>query len=76
MFANAVMFGAFLATLHTQPWRRRDERDFETFPRRQEGEPNVTQHLAIEKGKAFVKSNPLEAIRTLAVPCIPSWAAQ
>jgi len=72
MFANAVMFGAFLAVcapnLAVDPVK-------ETLKHFLSGKKEnliSLNYVAIEKGKAFVKSNPLDWRNW---PC-PSWATQ
>ena len=77
MFANAVMFGAYLAICAPQVTADPVKETLKHFLTGKKENLTSFNYLAIEKGKAFVTSNPLEGhTDTWPYHCIPSWAAQ
>ncbi len=77
MFANAVMFGAFLGICAPQVTVDPVKETLKHFLTGKKENLMSFNYLAIEKGKAFVTSNPLEGhTDTWPYHCIPSWAAQ
>lgn len=77
MFANAVMFGAFLELCTPNLSVEVTKETLKHFLAGKKESLMSLNSLAIEKGRAYVKSNPLER-RTEKSPYhgIPSWAAQ
>jgi len=77
MFANAVMFGAFLELCTPSLSVDVTKETLKHFLAGKKESLMSLNSLAIEKGRAYVKSNPLE-YRTEKSPYhgIPSWAAQ
>lgn len=77
MFANAVMFGAFLELCASNVEVDPIKETLKHFLAGKKESLIPLNYTAIEKGKAFVKANPLED-RTAQSPynSIPSWAAQ
>ncbi len=77
MFANAVMFGAFLELCTPSLSVEVTKETLKHFLAGKKESLMSLNSLAIEKGRAYVKSNPLQ-YRTEKSPYhgIPSWAAQ
>ena len=77
MFANAVMFGAFLELCAPQI---KDDLVKESLKHLLAGKKDALismNYVAITKGKEFVQANPLPDHRVLSpFHCIPSWATQ
>ena len=77
MFANAVMFGAFLELCAPQIKEDRIKESLKhLLAGKKEGLMSLN-YLAIMKGREYVRANPLPEHKALSpFHCIPSWAAQ
>jgi len=77
MFANAVMFGAFLELCAPQIKEDRIRESLKhLLAGKKEGLISLN-YLALMKGKEYVRAHPLPEHRVLSpFHCIPSWAAQ
>lgn len=75
MFANAVMFGAFLAICAPNVAVELVKETLKHFLAGKKENLISLNYLAIENGKTFVQSNPLNG-ENWPYHCIPSWAAQ
>jgi 2-oxoglutarate ferredoxin oxidoreductase subunit gamma len=77
MFANAVMFGAFLELCAPQV---EEERIKETLKHMLAGKKDsliTLNYLALMKGKEYVRANPLPDHTAISpFHCVPSWAEQ
>jgi 2-oxoglutarate ferredoxin oxidoreductase subunit gamma len=77
MFANAVMFGAFLELCAPQI---KEDRIRESLKHLLAGKKETLMSLnyvALTKGKEYARANPLPEHMTLSpFHCVPSWAAQ
>lgn len=77
MFANAVMFGAFLELCAPQIKEDRVKESLKYFLGGKKEGLIPLNYLAIKKGREFVRSNPVKEIKSQwPFHCIPSWAAQ
>ena len=77
MFANAVMFGAFLAICAPNVAVDGVKETLKHFLSGKKESLISLNYLAIEKGREYVKSNPLEdRAEEWPYHSIPSWAAQ
>ena len=77
MFANAVMFGAFLAICAPQVTAEPVKETLKHLLAGKKENLMSLNYLAIEKGKAFATSNPLEGhMDSWPYHRIPTWAAQ
>jgi len=77
MFANAVMFGAFLAICAPQVTAEPVRETLKHLLAGKKENLMSLNYLAIEKGKAFATSNPLEGnMDSWPYHRIPTWAAQ
>jgi 2-oxoglutarate ferredoxin oxidoreductase subunit gamma len=77
MFANAVAFGAFLELCAPNVGPDRVKESLKHFLGGKKQEMMTLNYLGLEKGRAFVKANPVEGLWGKApFHCIPSWAAQ
>ena len=77
MFANAVMFGAFLALCAPQIKEDRIKESLKYFLAGKKEGLIPLNYLAIERGMEFVRTNPVKDIKSEGpFHCIPSWAAQ
>lgn len=77
MFANAVMFGAFLELCQPQIKDDRIKESLKFFLAEKKEGLIPLNHRALTKGREFVRANPLPEFRAhWPFHCIPSWAAQ
>ena len=77
MFANAVMFGAFLQTCAPMIGEERIKETLKYFLQDKKAGLIPINYLAITKGKKFVQANPLQDHKVVSpFHCIPSWATQ
>jgi 2-oxoglutarate ferredoxin oxidoreductase subunit gamma len=77
MFANAVMFGAFLELCAPQIKEDRIKESLKYFLAGKKEGLIPINYLAIKKGREFVRTNPVKDIKSQwPFHCIPSWAAQ
>jgi len=77
MFANAVMFGAFLELCAPQIKDERIKESLKYFLAGKKEGLIPLNYMAIEKGRDFVRANPVKDIKSdWPFHCIPSWAAQ
>jgi 2-oxoglutarate ferredoxin oxidoreductase subunit gamma len=77
MFANAVMFGAFLELCAPQIKEDRIKESLKHLLAGKKEDLISLNYLAIMKGKEYVRANPLPEHKSLSpFHCIPSWAAQ
>ena len=77
MFANAVMFGAFVAICAPNVAVDAVKETLKHFLAGKKESLISINYLAIEKGREYVKSNPLEIrAETRSYHSIPTWAAQ
>jgi 2-oxoglutarate ferredoxin oxidoreductase subunit gamma len=77
MFANAVMFGAFLQTCAPMIGYERISGTLKYFLEGKKASLIPINYLAITKGREFVRANPLPDHHVVSpFHCIPSWAAQ
>ena len=77
MFANAVMFGAFIELCAPQVGDDRIKESLKYFLAGKKGELISLNHLALTRGREFVRANPIpEFAAKSPFHCIPVWAAQ
>ena len=77
MFANAVMFGAFIELCSPTTDDGRIRESLKHFLGGKKEELITLNYLAITKGREFVQANSGRGIRAKTpFHCIPSWAAQ
>ena len=77
MFANAVMFGAFLELCAPQIKDERIKESLKYFLAGKKEGLIPLNYMAIKKGRDFVRANPVKDIKSdWPFHCIPSWAAQ
>jgi 2-oxoglutarate ferredoxin oxidoreductase subunit gamma len=77
MFANAVMFGAFLELCAPQIKDERIKESLKYFLAGKKEGLIPLNYMAIKKGRDFVRANPVKDIKSQwPFHCIPSWAAQ
>ena len=77
MFANAVMFGAFIELCAPQVGDDRIKESLKYFLAGKKGELVSLNHLALTRGREFVRANPIpEFAAKSPFHCIPVWAAQ
>jgi 2-oxoglutarate ferredoxin oxidoreductase subunit gamma len=77
MFANAVMFGAFLQTCAPMVGKGRINETLKHFLEGKKADLIPVNYIAIAKGREFVQANPLRGHRAVSpFSCVPSWAAQ
>lgn len=77
MFANAVMFGAFLELCAPQIGEDQIRESLKHILAGKKESLVALNFVAIEKGKAFVRAHPiLEHKSRSPFHCIPTWAAQ
>ena len=77
MFANAVMFGAFIELCAPQVGDDRIKESLKYFLAGKKGELISLNHLALTKGREFVRANPIpEFAAKSPFHCIPVWATQ
>jgi 2-oxoglutarate ferredoxin oxidoreductase subunit gamma len=77
MFANAVMFGAFIESCAPEVESDRVKESLKYFLSGKREELMALNHIALQKGREFVRANPVPQF-TAKWPfhCIPAWAAQ
>jgi len=77
MFANAVMFGAFIELCAPQIQDDRIKESLKYFLAGKKEGLIPLNHLALTKGREFVRENPIfESKSKWPFHCIPTWAAQ
>ena len=77
MFANAVMFGAFVELCAPQVGDDRVKESLKYFLSGKKEELMPLNYLAMTKGREFVRANPVSELKaTSPFHCIPAWAAQ
>ncbi len=77
MFANAVMFGAFIELCAPQVSDDCTKECLKYFLAGKKEGLIPLNHLALSKGREFVRANPIPEFRTKwPFHCIPTWAAQ
>jgi 2-oxoglutarate ferredoxin oxidoreductase subunit gamma len=77
MFANAVMFGAFIELCHPRVTDDRIKESLKHFLAGKKENLMPLNHLAFTKGRGFVRSNPTTEFRAKSpFHCVPTWAAQ
>jgi 2-oxoglutarate ferredoxin oxidoreductase subunit gamma len=77
MFANAVMFGAFIELCASQVGEDRIKESLKYFLAGKKGELISLNYLALTKGREFVRANPIpEFAAKSPFHCVPMWAAQ
>ena len=77
MFANAVMFGAFIQLCAPSTGEDRIKESLKHFLSGKREELLTLNYLALMKGREFVKANPAPEMHSTApFHCLPSWAAQ
>jgi len=75
LFANSVMFGAYLETCDPKVSEGRVANVLEHFLGNKKPELISMNRLAIEKGRAYARDNPVSSNRSsLPSNCVPSWA--
>ena len=77
MFANSVMFGAFIELCAPQVQDDQVKESLKHFLAGKKEEFLTLNFMALSRGRAFVKTNPLPEF-TVKSPfhCIPAWASQ
>jgi Pyruvate/2-oxoacid:ferredoxin oxidoreductase gamma subunit len=77
MFANAVMFGAFIELCAPQVAQDLIKETLKYFLGGKKETFIPLNQLALTKGREFVRANPVPEIKAQwPFHCIPSWAAQ
>jgi len=77
MFANAVMFGAFIELCHPQVTDERIKESLKYFLAGKRDTLMPLNHLALTKGREFVRMNPTTEFKAKSpFHCVPTWAAQ
>jgi len=77
MFANAVMFGAFIELCSPHVGDDRIKESLKYFLAGKKGELISLNHLALTKGREFVRANPIpEFAAKSPFHCVPVWATQ
>lgn len=77
MFANAVMYGAFVQLCAPQVSSDRTKECLKYFMAGKKENLIPLNYLALTKGREFVKANPLPELSSKTpFHCIPSWASQ
>jgi 2-oxoglutarate ferredoxin oxidoreductase subunit gamma len=77
MFANAVMFGAFLALCAPQIKEDRIKESLKHLLAGKRESLIALNYVALTKGKEYVRANPLPEHKAVSpFHCVPSWAAQ
>lgn len=77
MFANAVMFGAFVELCHPGIGDERIKESLKYFLAGKKESLMQLNNLALAKGREFVRANPTVELRTKSpFHCVPTWAAQ
>jgi 2-oxoglutarate ferredoxin oxidoreductase subunit gamma len=77
MFANAVIFGAFIQICHPEVTDDRVKESLKYFLAGKKESVMTLNQLAVNKGRRFVRENPtIELKSTSPFHCVPTWAAQ
>jgi len=77
MFANAVMFGAFIELCHPQVTDDRIKESLKHFLAGKKETLMSLNYLALTKGREFVRTNPTTEFKAKSpFHCVPTWAAQ
>jgi len=77
MFANSVMFGAFIEVCSSSTDEEIIRETLKHFLGGKKEELMTLNYLAITKGREFVRANPGGELRARAVfHCLPAWASQ
>ncbi|MGD0176346.1 MAG: 2-oxoacid:acceptor oxidoreductase family protein [Candidatus Bathyarchaeia archaeon] len=77
MFANAVMYGAFIQLCHPQVTDGRVKESLKYFLAGKKESLMSLNYLALTKGREFVRSNPIPEFEAKSpFHCIPTWATQ
>jgi Pyruvate/2-oxoacid:ferredoxin oxidoreductase gamma subunit len=77
MFANAVMFGAFIGLCAPEIDDGRIKESLKYFLSGKKEDLIGLNYLALKRGREFVQSNPIPAFTTKwPFHCIPAWADQ
>jgi len=77
MFANSVMFGAFIELCAPQVQEDHLKESLKHFLAGKKQELMTVNYAAISKGREFVKANPIrEFISKSPSHCLPAWASQ
>jgi len=77
MFANAVMFGAFVEICAPKTREEMIKESLKHFLGGKKEELTTLNYLGLTKGREFVRANPQEGIASKSsFHCIPTWAAQ
>jgi 2-oxoglutarate ferredoxin oxidoreductase subunit gamma len=77
MFANAVMFGAFIELCHPKVTDDRIKESLKYFLAGKKETLMPLNYLALTKGRAFVRANPTTEFKAKSpFHCVPTWAAQ
>lgn len=77
MFANAVMFGAFIELCSSKIDENRIKESLRYFMTGKKEDLTAMNYLALTRGREFVRANPTEEL-SVKTPfhCVPAWAAQ
>jgi Pyruvate/2-oxoacid:ferredoxin oxidoreductase gamma subunit len=77
MFANAVMFGAFIELCSPMIGEDRITESLKHFLSGKKEDLIKLNYLGLTKGREFVRANPTEeSWGKVPFHCIPAWAAQ
>ena len=77
MFANAVMFGAFIEFCSPMIGEDRLKESLKHFLAGKKEELMTLNYVGLTKGREFVRANPIEKFKGKApFHCIPAWASQ
>ena len=77
MFANSVMFGAFIQLCAPQVQDDQVKESLKHFLAGKKDELITLNYRALTKGREFVKANPVPEIApTASFHCVPAWASQ
>ncbi len=76
MFANAVMFGAFIELCDPQVTNDQIGESLRYFLGGKKAELISLNHAALTKGREFARANPITESAKSPFHCIPMWAAQ
>jgi 2-oxoglutarate ferredoxin oxidoreductase subunit gamma len=77
MFANAVMYGAFIQLCHPEVADDRVKESLKYFLAGKKESLMSLNYLALTKGREFVRANPVQEFEVKSpFHCIPTWAQQ
>jgi 2-oxoglutarate ferredoxin oxidoreductase subunit gamma len=77
MFANSVMFGAFIQLCAPQVQDDQVKDSLKHFLAGKKDELMTLNYMALTRGREFVKTNPVPEVKAIApFHCIPAWASQ